>query len=128
MGLAAGLWMGGATPAVLIQNTGLLEAGDALRGTLSRMGAPVLLLITCRGFAKARRVGIDPSSGPPDREILVREDLDSVAHMTVGTLQAWGIPRSFLREAGDLEAIREAHAQAGREERPVAVLLDTSFD
>ncbi len=54
MGLASGLWLGGALPVVLIQNTGLLEAGDGLRGTASRMGAPILLLITCRGYAKAR--------------------------------------------------------------------------
>jgi len=128
MGLAAGLWIGGANPLVLIQNTGLLEAGDALRGTLSRMGAPVLLLITCRGFAKARRAGIDPSSGPLGREILLREDLDSVAHMTEATLRAWGIPYSFLREAGDLETIRDAFVRAEREKRPVAVLLDATFD
>ena len=36
--VASGLWMGGATPVVLVQNTGLLEAGDALRGTAVRMG------------------------------------------------------------------------------------------
>ncbi len=57
IGLASGLWLGGAIPVVLIQNTGLLEAGDGLRGTASRMGAPILLLITCRGYAKARGAG-----------------------------------------------------------------------
>src|SRR5688572_19701884 len=30
--VASGLWVGGAVPLVLIQNTGLLESGDALRG------------------------------------------------------------------------------------------------
>ena len=36
--IAAGLWVGGRTPVVLIQNTGLLESGDALRGTASVTG------------------------------------------------------------------------------------------
>jgi sulfopyruvate decarboxylase TPP-binding subunit len=128
MGLASGLWLGGATPVVLIQNTGLLEAGDALRGTVARMGAPILLLVTCRGYGKARSAGVDPSLGGVDRDILVRNDLDSVAHMTEGTLRAWGIPFRYLGESSDLSPIREGFVQANEEGRPVAVLLDTCFE
>ncbi len=122
--LAAGLWLGGASPAVIIQNTGLLESGDGLRGTASRMGAPLLMLITCRGYGKARSMGIDPAAGFLDRDLLVRPDLDSVAHMTEQTLRAWGIP--FLRwsDPGDLEPVRRSLALAVAEERPVAVLMD----
>ena len=40
--IAAGLWAGGATPLVLIQNTGLLESGDGLRGTAMRMRIPLV--------------------------------------------------------------------------------------
>jgi len=127
MGLASGLWLGGALPVVLIQNTGLLEAGDGLRGTASRMGAPLLLLVTCRGYAKARSVGIDPSRGEVDRDVLVRNDLDSIAHMTEATLRAWGIPFQYLRDPSDLTPIEEAFTQARKEERPVAVLIDASF-
>ena len=32
--LAAGLWLGGCRPVILIQSTGLFESGDALRNTL----------------------------------------------------------------------------------------------
>lgn len=128
MGLASGLWLGGAHPVVLIQNTGLLEAGDGLRGTAARMGAPILLLITCRGYAKARGAGVDPNLGEVDRDVLVRSDLDSVAHMTEATLRAWGIPFRYLRDSSDLTPIGEAFAQAREDERPVAVLLDTFFD
>jgi len=128
MGLASGLWLGGALPAVLIQNTGLLEAGDGLRGTAARMGAPILLLITCRGYAKARRAGFDPATGGVDRDVLVRSDLDSVAHMTEGTLRTWGIPFRYLLDSSDLTPVEEAFIQAAEEERPVAVLLDTSFE
>ena len=128
MGLASGLWLGGAEPVVLIQNTGLLEAGDGLRGTASRMGVPLVLLLTARGFAKARKAGVSVDDGISSRDILVREDLDSVAHMTEGTLRAWGIPFLVLRDSGDLSPVREAFALARAEKRPVAVLMDTSFD
>jgi sulfopyruvate decarboxylase TPP-binding subunit len=128
IGIASGLWLGGADPVVLIQNTGLLEAGDGLRGTASRMGAPLVLLITVRGSAKARKAGIPVEEGVTSRDILVREDLDSVAHMTEGTLQAWGIPFLHLRDSRDLSPVTEAFAKAREEERPVAVLIDTSFE
>jgi sulfopyruvate decarboxylase TPP-binding subunit len=126
--LASGLWLGGASPAILIQNTGLLEAGDALRGTASRMGAPLVLLITCRGYPKARRLGIEPTELPVDREVLIREDLDSVAHMTESTLRAWGVPFQHLTDSADLSPVFSAFEAALEEERPVAVLLDTSFE
>ncbi len=128
MGLASGLWLGGANPIVMIQNTGLLEAGDGLRGTAARMGVPLLLLITCRGYEKARSAGVDPTAGSVDRDILVRNDLDSVAHMTEGTLRAWGIPYRYLVDSSDLTPIREGALQARAEGRPVAVLLDASFE
>lgn len=128
MGIASGLWLGGADPVVLIQNTGLLEAGDGLRGTASRMGAPLVLLVTGRGFAKARKAGVPVEEGVSSRDILVREDLDSVAHMTESTLRAWGIPYLFLRDSGDLSPVAEAFAKAREEKRPVAVLIDTSFE
>lgn len=125
--LSAGLWAGGARPVVIIQNTGLLEAGDALRGTASRMGAPVLLLVTCRGYEKSRVAGLEPHEVEVTRDALVRPDLDSVAHMTEPTLRAWGIPFLHLRDSADLTPIRSGWARAQAEERPVAVLLDTSF-
>lgn len=127
MGLAAGLWLGGGCPVVLIQNTGLMEAGDGLRGTASRMGAPILLMITCRGYGKAKGAGLNPNLGEVNRDVLVRADLDSVAHMTEATLRAWGIPFSYLRDSSDLTPVAEAFAQAQKDERPVALLLDTSF-
>jgi sulfopyruvate decarboxylase TPP-binding subunit len=125
--LAAGIWLGGGSPAVLIQNTGLLESGDGLRGTAARMGVPLLMLVTCRGFAKSRAFGKEPHEVAVTRDTLVRPDLDSVAHMTESTLNAWGIPFSFLRDSADLTPIREGWERVHKEGRPVAVLLDTVF-
>jgi len=126
--LASGLWLGGALPAVLIQNTGFLEAGDALRGTASRMGAPLLLLVTCRGYGKARAAGMEPGEAEVDRDLLVREDLDSVAFMTEKTLRAWGTPYLTLVDPSDPSPVGQAFAKALEEGRPWAVLLDASFD
>ena len=42
--VASGLFIGGKHPVVIIQNTGLLESGDAFRGT-AFMGIPFVILI-----------------------------------------------------------------------------------
>ena len=118
--IAAGLWIGGGTPIVLIQNTGLLESGDAVRGTVVRIGVPLVIIVSCRGFTKLRASGVDPHARPLDRETLVRLDLDSAALLTEPTLAAWGIPWHVLE--GD-DAARVAFDHARREERPVALLL-----
>jgi sulfopyruvate decarboxylase TPP-binding subunit len=125
--LASGLWLGGARPVVLIQNTGLLESGDGLRGAASRLGAPLLLLVTTRGYAVARAAGVVPGAAVLSREALVRADLDSVALMTEQTLDAWGVPFHRLEDATDLSAIGAAWERAHSEERPVAVLIDATF-
>jgi sulfopyruvate decarboxylase subunit alpha len=119
--LAAGLWMGGRNPLVLIQNTGLLESGDSLRGTLLRMRIPVVCLVTFRGYAKL--AGWGSPAPEPTAEILGRPDLDSVAVMTEPTLRAWGVPFDFLHTDEDVAKISAAFAQAQQRSAPVAVLV-----
>ena len=41
MAVATGLWVGGAKPVVLIQNTGLFESGDSIRGINIDMAIPI---------------------------------------------------------------------------------------
>jgi sulfopyruvate decarboxylase subunit alpha len=118
--MAAGLWMGGRNPLVLIQNTGLLESGDSLRGTLVRMRIPVVCLVTYRGYAKLARLEAAPDPGP---EVLSRPDLDSVAVMTEPTLRAWGVPFDFLHTDEDITKISAAFAQVQKLSAPVAVLV-----
>jgi sulfopyruvate decarboxylase subunit alpha len=118
--LAAGLWLGGRNPLVLIQNTGLLESGDSLRGTLVRMRIPVVCLVTYRGYAKFARLETPPDPSP---EVLSRPDLDSVAVMTEPTLRAWGVPFDFLHTNEDIGKISAAFAQAQQLSAPVAVLV-----
>ena len=117
--LAAGLWVGGRTPVVVIQNTGLLESGDALRGVAVRMGVPLLCIVTYRGRAGMEAAGWDGGEAP-DRSWLVRPDVDSTALLTEPTLRAWGIPYRTYESLDDVDA---AWRIASEERRPVALLI-----
>lgn len=121
--IAAGLWMGGKTPVVLIQNTGFLESGDAFRGTAMRMRVPLLCLITYRGFRKLSRLRTAEAACMLDAETLSRADLDSAAMVTEPTLKAWGLPFDFLQDENDLPKIACAFGQAEADSRPVALLI-----
>ncbi len=120
--VAAGLWIGGARPLVVIQNTGLLEAGDSLRGTAQRMAAPVPVLVTGRGYGTLRAAGLSPSD-PRSAELLKRPDVDSVALLTEPTLTAWGVPfRRCEVEADPAAALLETIDDARSREQPVALV------
>lgn len=124
--IASGLWLGGKRPVVVIQNTGLLESGDSLRGTAQRMGVPLLCLIGYRGHTSLER-GSRRDVPAPDRAALVQAELDSVAVLTEPTLRAWGVP--FERLGDDMpQRLEAAWQRAWREQRPVAVLLDRELD
>ena len=49
---AAGLAVGGAKPVILIQNTGLQESGDSLRGWAIGMNIPVVVMVGYRGYTR----------------------------------------------------------------------------
>ncbi len=121
--IAAGLWLGGKKPAVLIQNTGFLESGDGFRGTVMRMRVPLVCLVTYRGFRKM------PRGGAPeyDEEMLSRAEMDSVALVTEPTLKAWGVPFWLLEGESDLPRIAEAFTRAEERSQPVAVLITTDL-
>lgn len=51
--IAAGLWTGGRKPLVVLQNTGLMEAGDALRGCGLGCRVPLRLMVGWRGYGAA---------------------------------------------------------------------------
>lgn len=118
--VAAGLWVGGRTPVVVIQNTGLLESGDALRGVAVRMGVPLVAVVTYRGVAGMQRAGWYGFE-PPDRTWLVRPDVDSTALLTEPTLRAWGVPYRLYETPDDVDAVW----RIATEERRPAVLLVT---
>ncbi|HSG49604.1 MAG TPA: hypothetical protein VLA43_17415, partial [Longimicrobiales bacterium] len=122
-GVASGLWLGGASPLVVIQNTGFLESGDAIRGTAIRMGAPIPVVVTGRGYAKMEAAGMGPET-PRTPELLTRADLDSVAFLTEPTLDAWAIPYRMCRPGDDVaEAFAGLVAETGAGDHPRALLV-----
>ncbi len=121
--VAAGLWVGGKTPVVLIQNTGFLETGDAVRGTGTRMRVPLLCLITYRGYAKWAASGLQATPETLNADLLSDMTYDSTAVLVEPTLKAWGIPYDFLHDDADVPKISQAFRKAQELEQPVAVLI-----
>jgi sulfopyruvate decarboxylase TPP-binding subunit len=120
--LATGLWIGGARPIVLIQNTGLLESGDSLRGTAMRMRIPLVCIVTYRGYTKMMRT-LGGVPGSRDAALLSRPDVDSVALVTEPTLEAWGLPMERLETEAQLDRLHAAFRRSEEARSPIAVLL-----
>jgi sulfopyruvate decarboxylase TPP-binding subunit len=92
---------------LVLQNTGLLEAGDAFRGTLYNMGIPVVMVVGYRGYAS-----LEPGA----------ERIDTAASFCEPTLRAWNIPYYMLRSGHDCGLIATAAQSALQASLPAAVL------
>jgi sulfopyruvate decarboxylase subunit alpha len=123
LAIASGLWVGGRTPVVLVQNTGLLESGDALRGTAMRMRVPLVCLVMVRGHGLLAARGLLPPPPKIDAGLLSRSDVDSVALLTEPTLRAWSVPWEIVSADADVPRIGAAFQRARELEQPVAVLI-----
>ena len=106
--LASGLYVGGKHPVVIIQNTGFLESGDAIRGTAFNMEVPLVSLIGYRGYQ---------TMGPDAPRI------DTAATFLEPTLKAWGFPYNIIETDDDIPFISEAFKKAQETSMPTAVLL-----
>ena len=102
---AAGLAVGGKVPAILIQNTGLLESGDSIRGWGVAMNTPVVIMVGYRGFTR---------NGP---------HRDPRAALTEPFLRTFGINYYLVEYEFDADRITTAFEEAKRTRRPVAVLI-----
>ncbi len=111
--IAAGLWTGGAKPLLVIQNTGLMEAGDALRGCGVGPSIPLRMLVGWRGYAGA---------------VAGRLPIDSAYPYTEPLLAAWGIPSWWLTSDDDLGVIETMDTRAAATSRPAAVLCCYGFN
>ena len=110
--LAAGLWVGGRKPIVVLQNTGLMEAGDAIRGCGIGPHIPLFLLIGWRGYP-----------GAMDGRL----PIDSAYPYTEPILDAWGIPHRRLMTDDDLGVLDEMAATAEETSLPAAVVYGYGF-
>jgi len=109
MAIAAGLWVGGMQPVVLIQNTGIFESGDSIRGLGLDINQPLVMLVGYRGWS---RHGITT---------------DSAARFIEHILHAWGISYYLIETDDDAGRITSALEEAKRTNKPVAVLVGTEF-
>ena len=109
MAIAAGLWVGGKKPVVLIQNTGLFESGDSVRGLGLDIDFPMVMMIGYRGWT---RHGVTA---------------DSAARFTEPILDAWGINYYLVETDEDTDRISVAFEEAERTQRPVACLMGTEY-
>ncbi len=107
--IAAGLWLGGARPLILIQNTGMLEAGDSIRGWLMSLNVPVVLMVGYRGWT---RHGVT---------------VDTAATYTERFLMAFGLNYYLVENDADAARIGVAFEEAERTRQPVVILVGDEY-
>lgn len=105
-GIAGGLYLGGATPLVLIQCTGLFESGDALRNILFDWKLPILSMIGYRSY-------LDQSVLPGDTCLTFTEPI----------LDAWGLPYRLITSPAQYDEMHAFLAAARQAARPGAALI-----
>jgi len=105
--VAAGLYLGGRRPLILIQCTGLFEAGDSLRNFVHDLKLPLFFVIGVRSWY-AQQQG---------------RTSDTCPVFTEPILQAWRIPYTLLTNQHGPADLASAYHQAWSERRAGAVLL-----
>jgi len=88
--IAGGLYLGGASPLVLIQCTGLFESGDALRNVLHEWKLPIYSIIGYRSY-------LNQDALPGDTTLVFTEPV----------LAAWNLDVRLITEASQLPNIGE---------------------
>jgi len=107
--IAAGLHAGGRKPLILIQNTGMMESGDSIRGWLLGLNVPVVMMVGYRGWT---RHGVTA---------------DTAATYTERFLMAFGIDYYLVESDADAPRITTAFEEAARTRRPVVVLVGDEY-
>ena len=86
--LAAGLYLGGKSPLIVMQTTGLFESGDALRNVLFDLSIPLFALIGYRSY-------------------LVDDSPDTAKKFAEPILDAWGLRYELINGSADLPKLAE---------------------
>ena len=107
--IALGLIVGGKVPVCVIQNTGMMESGDSIRGMAIDSGFPLVMLIGYRGW---NRHGVIT---------------DSAAKYTETFLNAMGINYYLIEGDDDASRISIAFEESKKNNRPVAVLVGDEY-
>jgi|TARA_B100001971_G_scaffold202329_1_gene215975 sulfopyruvate decarboxylase TPP-binding subunit len=109
MSTALGLNIAGKVPVCLIQNTGMMEAGDSIRGMALDAGFPLVMVIGYRGWTRHGVVN------------------DTAAKYTEPFLHAFGINYYLVETDDDGSRISSAFEEARATKRPVVVLIGDEY-
>ena len=104
--VAAGLYLGGAAPLVMIQCTGLFESGDALRNVLHDWKLPIPSIIGYRSY-------LNQEALPGDTCLVFTEPV----------LRAWQIDYRLITRVDEYEAMTEHLEAFPTAATPRAVLI-----
>ena len=104
--VAAGLYLGGATPLVMIQCTGLFESGDALRNVLHDWKLPIFAIVGYRSY-------LNQDTLPGDTCLIFTEPL----------LDAWRIDYRQITAPSQLDEIRDHYLACRDAGKPGAALI-----
>ncbi len=104
--VAAGLYVAGARPLVMIQCTGLFESGDSLRNAIHDYKLPLFAIIGYRSYLSQKNL-------PGDTARIYTEPI----------LKAWNIDYRLIDEPVKKSTIREFYEQCRETKQPGAVLI-----
>jgi sulfopyruvate decarboxylase TPP-binding subunit len=107
MAIAGGLLIGGRRPVVIIQCTGLFEAGDALRNIVHDLKLPLFLIIGLRSYYAHQR-GKTADTCPVFAEPILR---------------SWQIPHVVFDNRSSAAQLAAEYRKALAEHRPGAIFL-----
>ena len=110
MPIAAGLWIGGKKPIIMIQNTGMFESGDSIRGMCVDLKIPMVILVGYRGWNESKKF------------------TDSAAKYTEPIIQAWGIKYFTIKNNSEISLISKAFKEAYENNSPVICLIATEYE
>lgn len=102
--LAAGLQVGGASPVVMMQTTGLFESGDAMRNVLVDLQIPLFAIIGVRNW-------------------LIAESSDSARRFAEPIVRAWDLHHVWIAEESDKPRLCEHYETCRRTNRAGVVLM-----
>ena len=104
--IAGGLYLGGASPVVMIQCTGLFESGDALRNVVHEWKLPIYSIIGYRSY-------LNQDSLPGDTSLVFTEPI----------LAAWNLDVQFITKPTQFGEIEEHFRECQTASRAGVTLL-----
>ncbi len=106
-GVAAGLMIGGQRPAVILQCTGLFEAGDALRNVVHDLKLPLFMMVGVRGWLAHLKGATN----------------DTCPRFVEPIMQAWQVPYQWLGENATAKDVHAALKTYRQHPQPLALLI-----